>query len=284
MVARGQSRPRRDTLKSGFDEARVDELKHEACYLCGSRDIAPYWSGFNAVRRDRRWYVAICHHCGLAFMSPQPSAVEDSLWAGPPFRAFLVDARPSRRKQICFEEWERRVLKHVFRGRLLDVGFGMGEFWRAADGAGWDAYGIDIHATGVAQARDFWKTDRLIAGRIGDVPSLFSEPFDVVNLSQIVEHLPDPLAGIRSAAQVLRSGGLLTIDVPNVRSASGRLDRGRVMDVPAHLYYWSSGTLRRALEICGFRVLEVTSGFGLANLLGRVIAPRPTARIAGCLR
>ena len=284
MVAAKPNQCEPVTPRSDLGQNRVAGLKDAACHLCGSEDTAPYFSAFNLVSKDHRWDVVRCRHCGLIFMSPLPSTVEDRLRESPPYMALPVDARPSRQMQLFFLEWESRVLRHTSRRRLLDVGCGTGEFWRAASDAGWDAYGVDIHEDGVAAARDFWKTSRLIAGRVDEVSSLFQGSFDVVNLSEVVEHLVDPLAGLRSLALVLRPGGLLTIDVPNVQSFAGWLDRDRIIDVPAHLSYWSSATLRRALETCGYKVVELNSGFGLANLLGRVFAPQTAARIARHLR
>jgi SAM-dependent methyltransferase len=170
------------------------------------------------------------------------------------------------------------------RGSLLDVGCGEGEFWRAATDAGWDAYGVDIHVQGVTAARVFWRTDRLFAGGIDHVPALFTRQFDVVNLSQVMEHLPDPIGALRRLAQVVRPGGLVTIDVPNLQAAAGWVDRDRLMDVPAHLHYWSRGTLRRVLETSGYTAIDVASGVGLSRLLTRFASPTAAGKMAGQMR
>lgn len=263
-----------------------ERISHVVCCLCGSPKSAPYWSGFNRVTHDHLWHVVECSRCGLVYLNPgPPPGLLDDLRDRPFAGTFPSDGRPSISAQAFFAEWEARVLQRsVPRGSLLDVGCGEGELWRAATDAGWDAYGVDIHVSGVSAARAFWRTDRLFAGGIDQVPALFTRQFDVVNLSQVMEHLPDPIGALRRLTQVIRPGGLLTIDVPNLQSAAGWVDRRRVMDVPAHLHYWSRGTLRRALETSRYAAIGVTCGVGALRLLTRFVSPTAAGVMAGRVR
>jgi SAM-dependent methyltransferase len=217
-------------------------------------------------------------------MNPRPQGIEDVLRDRPFLRDLGSEKRDAMAAYAFLAEWETRVLRGTSRGRLLDVGFGGGYFWRAASDAGWDAYGVDIHVSGVAAAQAFWRTDKLVAGRIEEIPTLFAEAFDVVNLSETLEHLADPIAALRCLTRALRPRGLLTIDVPNIQSASGWLNRDRLMDVPAHLHYWSGETLHRALELTGFNVLAVQSGIGSLRRLTRILGPTAAGRTATHLR
>lgn len=66
--------------------------------------------------------------------------------------------------------------------------------------------------------------NRKIAGDIQDYP--FSPgTFDVVVCWDVLEHLPRPEAALLNLMAALRSGGLLIIGVPNVRSMKGLLTK-----------------------------------------------------------
>jgi ubiquinone/menaquinone biosynthesis C-methylase UbiE len=41
------------------------------------------------------------------------------------------------------------------------------------------------------------------------------DTFDIINFTDILEHLFDPLRGLREANRVLKKGGYLMIDTPN---------------------------------------------------------------------
>lgn len=68
--------------------------------------------------------------------------------------------------------------------------------------------------------------------------------FDVVNYTDILEHLFDPLGGLKEAARVLKPGGLLMLDTPGRAS----IDRKRALSHLEHLLGRAfPATLRRRL-------------------------------------
>jgi SAM-dependent methyltransferase len=84
--------------------------------------------------------------------------------------------------------------------------------------------------------------------------------FDSVVLWHVLEHVPDPVAAIRRARQVLRPGGLLVIAVPNFESLQARF-AGRHwfhLDVPRHYHHFGLAVLRRLLISNGFSILDVS--------------------------
>ncbi|MGC8880461.1 MAG: class I SAM-dependent methyltransferase [Anaerolineae bacterium] len=83
--------------------------------------------------------------------------------------------------------------------------------------------------------------------------------FDAVVSFQVFEHLPDPAAELREIWRVLRSDGLLAIDVPNVDNFVCRFLRGyhRHFATPQHLWFYTPTTMRRLLEQAGFKVVAV---------------------------
>lgn len=114
-----------------------------------------------------------------------------------------------------------RILMRIERlmpqkGRLLDIGAGKGEFLAAAKRRGWDAHGIEPSAEFVQYARDSHHLSLShVAMEDTDLPEGSA---DVVTLNMVLEHVDDPHALLGLANRVLRPGGLLLIEVPNLDS------------------------------------------------------------------
>ena len=83
--------------------------------------------------------------------------------------------------------------------------------------------------------------------------SLPYESFDAVILSDVIEHVRDPLALLRMTRQWLRPGGILLVATPSLKSPSFQLMRTKWMEFKTeHLTYFSPSNLQMALYKSGF--------------------------------
>lgn len=137
-------------------------------------------------------------------------------------------------------------------GRLLDVGCGRGDQAAAFAHAGWHARGLDISRDAVQAAR--------AAGVEAEVGTLEtapwpSESFDLLILSHVLEHMPDPADALRRAHALLVPGGCLIVAVPNWDSWQRRLFRSRWshLDTPRHLQHFTPDALHMLARKAGFR-------------------------------
>ncbi len=116
----------------------------------------------------------------------------------------------------------------VAGGKVLEIGCAEGGVLTAFAHAG----AVQCHGTDIAEWR--LATARTIAGHLGtpctysthdivtsEPPPQFRGAFDVVILRDVIEHLLDPEAGMRHAAQALKPGGTLYIVFPPYHSPYG---------------------------------------------------------------
>jgi SAM-dependent methyltransferase len=204
--------------------------------------------------RDWRPDIYVCRECGTSSrkeLAARPTKVS-------PYECYydsVPELSPLTVKRL--DAWTRSLLAYKKTGRLLEVGCGVGHFLASANAAGFEAWGTEISASGLARLRE--RGFRVLNGALPSL-SLPSGHFDAVVLFEVLEHLEDPQAYLAESRRVLRDGGVLLLTTPNFASLSRRLlgDRWRVVD-PEHLVLFTRRGLRRALERAGFKVLNVWS-------------------------
>ena len=140
-------------------------------------------------------------------------------------------------------------------GALLDVGCGNGGFLRLASEMGWNVSGLDFDPDAVQQARN--------AGfdvTVGGVDALAHviERFDVITLSHVIEHVADPNDLLVRLNRLLKPGGMLWLETPNIHSLGHRLygRDWRGLESPRHLMLLNPSSLRVALSLGGFIDIE----------------------------
>jgi len=102
------------------------------------------------------------------------------------------------------------------RGKVLDVGCGLGHFFKVYP----QAYGIDLNPYCVQYCTE--RGFKCVQGDVYHIP-FPSEFFDGVLLCHVLEHLEAPDRALAEIGRVLRPGGILSIRVP---TASGfKVDR-----------------------------------------------------------
>jgi SAM-dependent methyltransferase len=156
-------------------------------------------------------------------------------------------------------------LLHPWRrdGALLDVGCGAGMYLDLMRALGWSrTVGVDVSPRAVRQARDVLGLEAY-AGDLRAV-RLPGAAFDVVSLSHTLEHVDDPVAVLAEIRRVVRPGGRVVIEVPNVRSLTARILRGHWLgiDTPRHLINFSPRGLETAVRAAGLQLESLTTPCG----------------------
>jgi SAM-dependent methyltransferase len=148
----------------------------------------------------------------------------------------------------------KMVQRHIAGGRLVDVGCASGSFLKVAAEAGWTVTGVEPSETLANYAK------KLLDGR-GDVhcatlqeAKLQPESFDALTLFDVLEHVTDPLAFLTECASLLKPGGYLFANVPDISSLQARVLGGRwPLLLAEHLNYFDRTTLKRCGDAAGLR-------------------------------
>lgn len=133
-------------------------------------------------------------------------------------------------------------LARQLRGKVLDVGCGLGEFLELCHGA----VGIEPNRYCVDYCKARGLTCKL--GNAYEIPYPAGS-FDGVLLLHVLEHLTSPEKAASELRRVLRDGGKTVIVVP--------LAKGYRRD-PTHVKFWDATRLRQLLGAHGFMIERIS--------------------------
>ncbi len=258
-----------DPRVDGAPLAQID-----ACQLCGSTRRTTRFE-------DPPFAVVACDACSLVYVTPR--LVGDALhevygegyWKShsPKQRGYADYAKDEALYLKTFRRRLAFVRKHlpaaVREGgaRVLDVGCAAGFFLRVMRAAGHDVRGVELSAAIAQHARAALGEDRVHVGFLDDVagrPGFERGSFDLVTMWDVVEHVPDPQALLRTVATMLRPGGTLILETQNVASRFAKLlgPRWQHYKHLEHLYHFDPQTVRELLRQGGFDVVTLTPRYG----------------------
>jgi SAM-dependent methyltransferase len=137
----------------------------------------------------------------------------------------------------------------------VEIGCGDGKLLADLRAAGWSVVGVepDPAARRAAAARGLEVYD----GTAEAPPDAVRDrTFDAVVMQHVLEHCLDPLAALRSAAALLKPGGVLVVETPNNEAAGCRAAGAAWpwLDVPRHLNFFTAHSLRLACAAAGLTV------------------------------
>jgi 2-polyprenyl-3-methyl-5-hydroxy-6-metoxy-1,4-benzoquinol methylase len=154
-------------------------------------------------------------------------------------------------------------LRHLVRDRvaqaapirLMDFGCGDGEMLAAARVLGMEAIGIDISATRAHAARG---AGALVLPDLATFDAKGGGKVHAVVLSQVLEHVSDPVGLLRAIAPRMVPGGVLFVAVPNCSGLTvpRDFDGFHRLQPLEHINAFTPRTLRETVARAGFHPLR----------------------------
>lgn len=245
--------------------------------------------------------VVRCRRCGLVYLNPRPRSEDLSKYYPSDYRAYKKVKTRKRRladriSAVVLRAYygygsngrmasllKRILLAPLFllfslnprnsvvipyhgSGRLLDIGCGSGKFLHFARGFGWDVHGVELDKEAARYAREELGMD-VRTGVLSD-QEYEAASFDVVRMSHVIEHVPNPMAELRRIREILKDDGRFVIMIPNIGSALAERfgDCWFALDAPRHLFSFSRQTITMLFEKAGFKVVRITQDWNACTL------------------
>ncbi|MBI2240482.1 MAG: class I SAM-dependent methyltransferase [Magnetospirillum gryphiswaldense] len=225
-----------------------------SCPACGGDQLAkvmdhPDFDGAAIFR---------CGDCGHGITAPEPDVADlarhyveiyaprRARWLGADFQATMVTRAAAQWAFVA------AGLNLAGKGggagwRVIDLGCGIGALTAHAAGQGACASGYDSDHHAIAFGREVFPAACL---HVGDPPPSASG-CDLLLLSHVVEHLPQVELSVTAMLSLLRPGGFVFIEVPNVPA---RLFEAGA-ETESHLQFFSLRSLTLLLGRLGLEVM-----------------------------
>lgn len=186
----------------------------------------------------------------------------------------------SKQEKIYFKN-RAKVAKHISQryliqnNKLLDIGTGEGFFAQYFYDCKWQVKTIDYSDFGIKS-----QNPKLIFTlEQGDIFNLIDEElslnqhYSLINISNVLEHVIDPVALLEKLKDLLEKDGMLRISVPNDYSNFQKylIEKNYTSDSwfcpPEHLHYFTFDTLTNLLIDLGYKIDIMMSEFPIELFL-----------------
>lgn len=246
------------------------------CFACGKIERMTMWThkGFNVVS---------CSYCNSEWIEGFSLGNEDYSFGNKDYSYssysdIQLEKNYDASRTVRFIEYLRKFSVNKYP-KLLDVGCGTGHFCGTAKKLGWDSIGVELSKEAAALARKRTGLPIFYGDLIKD--NLFPPlSFDLITLWGVIEHAPDPDALLDTCINLLRPGGLILMETPNVlglfrfvaqkinKITLGHVDRPFLETLGSgHIVWYSPLGLREACRRLGLQVIEITSSRNYTNIL-----------------
>jgi len=226
--------------------------------------------------------IVKCHTCGLMRTNPRPTQESIGLYYPEDYGPYIgtrvkysaprtTDNLYKLTKSIlkCFFDFNTNTLPKLPPGRMLEVGCASGTFLHQMANQGWHVQGIEISEKAAQAAALLGYHVHVGPLETAQEPS---ELFDLVVGWMVLEHLHDPVGGLKKLHDWSKPGAWLVLSVPNAGSLEFRMfkEKWYALQLPTHLYHYTPDTLRRVLSAGGWKLKKVSHHRVLTSLIASI--------------
>jgi 2-polyprenyl-3-methyl-5-hydroxy-6-metoxy-1,4-benzoquinol methylase len=130
------------------------------------------------------------------------------------------------------------------KGKILDIGAGVGDFLATAHQNGWGTIGVEPNpkAREIAEKKGVLFVDK--------TENLLDNSFDIITMWHVLEHVPDLEIQLNELKRLLKPNGHIIIAVPNFKSFDAKYykEYWAAYDVPIHFWHFSKTAIKLIFE------------------------------------
>ena len=156
-------------------------------------------------------------------------------------------------KTIALKNKLKLINAESQKGRILDIGAGVGDFLSVCKSNGWEIVGIEPSEKA--------KTIALNKGVsfVENLSDLENNSFDVITMWHVLEHVPDLENQISELKRLIKGNGTIIIAVPNFKSfdANHYKEFWAAYDIPIHLWHFSKNAIQKLFAVQNLELQKV---------------------------
>ena len=252
------------------------------CYLCGRDNLGVIRT---KLRYDVFRDVLRCQDCGITYLKPKDVDMKNyynqnyrKLYT--PIIGKTLSAREIFNFYLPYQQERIDEIKHILNPKMkvLDIGCSTGHFLYAMRDYVQECIGIEFNR------EDARFTNEELGIKTYTEPiqdtDIPLEYFDLVTVSQVLEHIDDPIGFLTTIYNYMKPDGFLYIEVPNIRDALIFVynieSYADFWFREPHVFYFSPETLSMVLERSGFSgATKTVQGYNFINHINWILTGNP---------
>jgi 2-polyprenyl-3-methyl-5-hydroxy-6-metoxy-1,4-benzoquinol methylase len=233
----------------------------EQCNICKNKN-------FNYLKSYKKDYLYECNNCSFAFSTKIPTDKElEEVYKNYDRNVKLSDDSIKNIYKIV--NWQ---IKNFKFNNVLDIGCGNGDYLDAYKEKGIKTYFTEFEDEDLISYLK--KNHEYIDGGMFPVSS---KKFDLITLTELIEHTNNPNEIIENLYNLQNKGGLIYITTPNYESLEKKLYKQNytIFRYPEHLSYFTVKTLDKLLTQNNYKkIYNYSDNFSLFRLLDLMISKK----------
>jgi ubiquinone/menaquinone biosynthesis C-methylase UbiE len=241
------------------------------CPLCSSISGNPFQIKFSGKEISTIFHNAIkCENCGIEYLDDYTKTREDiynesySVWGNDTQNDF-----PSvkRSKIEIFKHTLNKIIKksQIHEGNFLDIGTGTGLMLDCARDTGFLPWGIEFSGFSSKRAAQNHPS-RVICGTL-NATRFKDQFFNVITMTDVLEHLFDPVNLLQELNRILSKSGILCITTPDTNSITKKILGANWFQYKReHLLYYNRKSIEYLLTNSGFKLITYKTNIKFLNL------------------
>lgn len=224
-----------------------------------------------------------CCQCGLVFNSPRLTNLA-ILYDKDYF--FYQHTNASMQKRVL-SQVQRLVLPatpYAPGSRLIELGSARGHLLNTLQQIGYDVQGLEFSADAVADSRAAYHVPIFEGTAEQYLQAGHPGAFDIALACTVIEHVGAPDVFLDACSSLLKPGGILAMDMPNINSFNAQaVGPAWEMYQKYHVYLFNPTTITLLLERHDFKVIRTFSYENFPFTTGQIRALKKRRRILLCL-
>ena len=224
------------------------------CPWCGSQKAQIHLWLKDEFLTKEDFLIYECQDCGLRYTEPRPK--QETI--GNYYKSKEYYSHQENKKGLIPRLYEivkgynlkkkyKIAAKNLQKGKVLDIGCGVGDFLHTMENKGWKGTGIEPSEEAKEIARKRVNANLLEPKEIVD---LKSEDFDLITMWHVLEHVDDLKEEIHQLERLLKKGGRLVLALPNFKSYDAQFYKAQwaAYDVPRHLNHFCKESITKIFK------------------------------------
>jgi SAM-dependent methyltransferase len=242
-----------------FDQKGIN-MKTTKCLLCGATaEIRA--EKFPGYQQPETFGIYFCPSCNTSFSMPRVDTTdlynliyskgEKAIGYNRYWRYKKIVKTHSNPLQFLYEAEEaywstitalKKIVSDKQNTKILEIGCGLGYLTYSLNHAGYQVTGLDISQEAIDEAnRSFG--NYYICADIFDYAGIHENEYDLIIMTELIEHIESPTDFLRHTAQLINSDGAIIITTPNKSIYTDSVAWNSDLP-PVHCWWFSESSMK----------------------------------------